>query len=132
MINSYNQVKIGERLKKVRNEKNLTLKEMSKISGISVSGLGEMETGVIKPNPKYLNLLAAEFNVNLNWIFTGKGSPFLPGFEIKYDFGQDSQRIMEMIYLMEHCPQVRYEMLRLFLNVREANEERIKKYLPDS
>ncbi len=110
----YEQKNIGKRLKRVRNAKDLTLKEMSRISGISVSGLGEMETGVIKPNPKYLNLLAAEFNVNLNWIFTGKGSPFLPDFEIKYEFDQDSQRIMEMIYLMEHCPQVRYEMLKNF------------------
>ncbi len=68
--------------------------------------------------------------VNLNWIFTGKGSPFLPDFEIKYEFDQDSQRIMEMIYLMEHCPQVRYDMLKNFSELKDTKEEMIKKYLP--
>ncbi len=37
---------------------------------------------------------------------------------------------MEMIYLMEHCPQVRSEMLKNFSELRASKEEMIKKYLP--
>lgn len=122
---------IGARLKSARKALNYTQKEMGRMCGVPSSTISEMESGVKKPHPAYLYLLSNEFNVNIHWILTGKGALFMPYFEFKWDFGQDSQRIMEMIYLMEQSPSVRYEMLAHFIKFLDSNKDMIKDLLPE-
>jgi len=122
---------MGNRLKEVRKKLGLTLEEMKNISGYSVSTLSEIERDVNNPNPRYLLLLTEKFNVNLNWLFTGKGGMFIPEFELKWDFGKDSITILKMIYLIENWEMLRYDMLGHFLKFLDENEDKIKKYLPE-
>lgn len=120
---------IGERLKLARKTLNITQKDMSKMCGIPTSTVSEMESGIKKPHPSYLYLLSKDFNVNINWILTGKSSMLLPDFEIKWDFGQDNKRIMEMIYLIENSEIARHDILGYFARFRSSNKELVENTL---
>lgn len=110
--NIINVVEIGKRLREVRKSLNLTLKDMSKMSGFAVSAVSEMELGKKRLLPEYLYLLSSRFSLNLNWLFTGSGSMFMPPIDLKWDFGKDNEEIREMIYLLENSSYFRHEILR--------------------
>jgi transcriptional regulator with XRE-family HTH domain len=124
-------IEFGGKLKEIRKALNLSLKDMEAISGYSLSSLSEIERNITNPNPKYLLLLAEKFNVNLNWLFTGKGAMFSPGFELSWDFGKDTKTILKLFYLVENCDVFRYEILKYFLEYLDSNYDKIKQYLPD-
>lgn len=117
-----NLKEIGRRLKETRNTLGITLKEMQKMCGVMASTISEMESGLKKPHHLYLYLLAVKFNVNINWIFTGKGTKILD-YEIKMDFGEDNERIKDMIQLLEKNPFLRYEILGCYLKFKEGKKD---------
>lgn len=123
---------IGNRLKEVRKALNLSTKDMMAISGYAFSTLSEIERNINNPGLKYLLLLVNKFNVNLNWVFTGKGAMFSPSFELRWDFGKDTKTVLKLIYLLENCDILRFEMLKDFAQYLDSNYDKIKKYLPDS
>jgi len=88
-----------------------------------------MESGKIRPQYIYLFLLARDFHVNLNWVFTGMGAMFNPDFEIKWDFGQDTQRVLDLVYLIENSPEVRYIMLANFIDLEKNQKHVIQRCL---
>ena len=110
---------IGLRLKKARNEINLTQREAAKLCGVLASTISEMETGTRRPHAKYLFFLASEFKINLNRIFTGEGMMFTD-FEIKRDFGQDNELIKLLIHLLENSPDDRYKILRTISDIKRG------------
>ncbi len=124
-----NMKEIGQRLKATRKALDHTLKDMSNMCSVTLSAISEMEKGIKRPHQFYLFLLAKSFNVNINWILTGRGSMFVPSFEITYDFGPERERTMEMIYLMEQSELIRYEMLAHFVRFKEMNKEIIESTL---
>ncbi len=126
---NYNNKEIGKRLKEARKSIGRTLKQMSQISGLSISTIHGMEMGNNKPNIKYLYLLSEEFNINLNWIVTGTGSMLAPGFDLTWKFGEDSKRILELIYMLEHCDILRYEILGRYSEFRESHRELLESIL---
>jgi len=128
----FDQKQVGNRLKKIRKSLDRTLNQMAEISRLSVSTIGEMETGKNKPNHDYLLLLANKFNINLNWVFTGKGAMVLPDFEIKWDFGQDTLLAQKLIYLLERSPEVRFSVLAFFARILETQKDSIENYLYES
>ncbi len=125
----FNNIEIGKRLKEARKSIGRTLNEMSKISGLSTSTIHGMEIGKSKPNTKYLYLLSEEFNINLNWIITSRGSMLAPGFDLTWKYGEDSERVLEMIYLMENSDRLRYEILCRYVEVKDLNEELVESVL---
>lgn len=122
-------IDIGKRLKKIRKSLNYTLRQMSDISGFNISTISEMEAARNKPNTEYLLILSRKFNINIDWIYTGKGAMLLPDFELKFEFGKDSERVLEMIYLIENCEFVRFEILSYYLKFRDENKDKIDKFL---
>jgi transcriptional regulator with XRE-family HTH domain len=115
---------IGKRLKEARNKIECTLSEMQEMCGVAKSTISEMETGLKKPHHLYLYLLSTKYKININWIFSGKGSMLLD-YEIKLDFGEDNEKIKELIYLLEKFPDFRYEVLRLYLYFKKNNKDLI-------
>ena len=67
---------INQRIKQIRTELNISQSDFSKLIFISKSSLGEIETGVRKVNDRILHLISMQFNVNKEWIKTGKGGMF--------------------------------------------------------
>jgi|SRR5690606_13125442 len=67
---------ISQRIKEVRKDKNLTQKDFAIGLKINQSSISTMENG---GNPDILTVLnlIVYYNVNLNWLFTGKGNMYI-------------------------------------------------------
>lgn len=65
---------IGDRLKELRDDANLTQPEFAAIAGTSKQYVGRLEQGKnLNPNAKFIERWAAHFGVRMEWITTGKG-----------------------------------------------------------
>jgi len=125
----FNKKETGGRLKETRRAIKKTQKEIAGLCGLPTSMISEMESGNKKIHPAYLHLLASEFNVNLHWIFTGKGLMFMSPVELSWDFGRDNERIMEMIYLLENSTIMRFEILISYVMALENHRGQVKHLL---
>jgi transcriptional regulator with XRE-family HTH domain len=69
-------IDFGKRIKAIR--KALAVNQQDFAEGIDVSGsfLSEVENGKYKPGFKFYNNLLQTYNVNLNYLLTGKGEMF--------------------------------------------------------
>ncbi len=68
---------IGERLKAIRRNLNLTVKDLAEILDIPTRTIGAWERNENPPNEKFLTQLIIKFNININWLLTGKGEIFI-------------------------------------------------------
>lgn len=64
---------IGERVKKIREESNLTQSELAKIIGTSRSVVANIEGNRVEPRDWFIKSLCREFSINENWLLTGTG-----------------------------------------------------------
>lgn len=60
---------IGERLKILRSEKDVSLEDVAKITGVSKSLLSKYERGLVDPGLRALSKLVRYYNVSLDWLF---------------------------------------------------------------
>jgi transcriptional regulator with XRE-family HTH domain len=67
---------VNQRIKQVRSVLQISQREFSKQIFVSQSTLGEIETGTRNVNNRIIQLICSQFNVNKNWIKTGKGDMF--------------------------------------------------------
>ena len=67
---------VHERLKLIRNHFKLSIREFSKHIYFSHSVYGQVEYGTREPNKRIIELICSKFNVNKEWISTGKGEMF--------------------------------------------------------
>jgi transcriptional regulator with XRE-family HTH domain len=72
----WNMAEIRDRVKKVRTALNASQREFAKRIFISQTLLGEIELGNRKVKERTVQLIATEFNVNREWLLTGKGEMF--------------------------------------------------------
>ncbi|KAF0811374.1 HTH-type transcriptional regulator PrtR [Andreprevotia sp. IGB-42] len=63
---------IGERVRALRIEKNLSQAELATAAGVSTSTIGNLEAG-IRTQPRRLNAIAAVLGANPLWLETGRG-----------------------------------------------------------
>ena len=76
----------NNRLYLIRKNLKLSQKEMSNLLSIPYTTLSRYENNVIKPSFDILSKIAKQFNVNINWLLTGRGSMFLDnGTKMKAD-----------------------------------------------
>lgn len=67
---------IGERIRMIRKEKNLTQVDLGKVIGISGAGVGKIETNVSKPTEAALRLICSVYHVEYSWLVTGEGNMY--------------------------------------------------------
>ena len=60
---------IGERLKELRIEKDVSLEDVAKVTGVSKSLLSKYERGIVDPGLRQLRKLITYYNVSLDWLF---------------------------------------------------------------
>ena len=68
---------IAKRLKEFRSLKHLTIAELSKSIGLPARTLGSYERGEAYPGSKFYDLMIQKYNLNVNWIITGRGKVFI-------------------------------------------------------
>jgi transcriptional regulator with XRE-family HTH domain len=120
---------IGKRLRRIRETLNITLEKMQEITGFSKSLISAAEKGQKKPSSIYLFALLDRFNVDLNYIFSGKGNMFRhiprldPG---DPDLGHTCE---ELVYMIENVELVRYAMMTEYIKFKAQNKTLISEAL---
>lgn len=69
---------MGERIKQLRKALGLTQKEFGERLGVKPNTVGTYEIGRNEPIDAVVSLICREFNVNEDWLRTGKGAMFAP------------------------------------------------------
>jgi transcriptional regulator with XRE-family HTH domain len=67
---------VNQRIKQLRTLLKMTQVNFAKQIHISQGSLGEIETGFRNVNDRIIQLICTQFNVNKNWLKTGKGGMF--------------------------------------------------------
>jgi len=68
---------IGKRLRLIRDKKGITQTELGEKLGIQFQHVSKYERGETVPTWENLIKLAELFDININWLLTGKGKMFL-------------------------------------------------------
>ena len=68
---------MNERLKKLRKTLDLTQKEFGERIGVKGNTIAQYEIGRNEPVDSVFSLICREFNVNEEWLRTGKGDMFI-------------------------------------------------------
>ncbi|HIP42719.1 MAG TPA: XRE family transcriptional regulator [Aquifex aeolicus] len=63
---------VGERIRRVREERGLSVEEFSRAIGISPKKLEEFEKGISRPCDATLVYIAKRFNVDYKWLASGE------------------------------------------------------------
>lgn len=123
---------IGRRLKSIRDAIGYTLDRVYKETGISRSYISEFERGRKLATSKYLKFLIESHNVNLNFVFSGKGEMFISHQERQpelYDFGKFDSEIKDLLFHITHIPNAMYEVLGHFSEYKLRKADLIKQSL---
>lgn len=67
---------IGSRLRLIRKQLNLTQEQLAQRLGVGKAALSMIETGKASLSTRNKNILVQDFNVNPDWIETGRGKMF--------------------------------------------------------
>jgi transcriptional regulator with XRE-family HTH domain len=67
---------ITDRLKEIRQYYKLSIREFSKEISYSHGVYGQVEHGDKQPTDRIIKLITSRFNVNEEWLLTGKGKMF--------------------------------------------------------
>lgn len=96
---------LATRLKEFRKIKNLNAEDLAKELEVKTSTIYNYESGYSKPNADILKIFLEKFNLNINWLLSGKGQIILENkntFEIKQNIKNQSldlfgDRLCELI-----------------------------------
>ena len=103
---------IGERVKELRKQVNLTQQAFADRLNLKRNTVGSYEVNVVEPSDRTISDICREFNVNETWLRTGEGEMFnqitrsekITSFltEITEDAGDDfKRRFVEMLAELE-------------------------------
>ena len=67
----------GERIKKARKHLQLSLQQLGEVLNVSKQYLSKIEKNEGLLNNRKLSMLISKYNINVNYILTGKGSIFI-------------------------------------------------------
>ena len=113
---------IGERIKVLRKEKNLSMEDFGSVIGMGKSAVSRIENGVNGTTDQTIRSICREFGVNEHWLRTGEGEMFeqtretvLDKLCAEYDLGAEHRAIVEGF--LDLTPQDRDVVLKYFHNV---------------
>lgn len=68
---------IGNRIKQIRIDKNMSQEEFAKILGYKSRGkIANLELGKTEPEEEFLDLMCGKLHVSMKWIMTGEGDMY--------------------------------------------------------
>ena len=125
-------MKLGERLRLIRKEHQLTLKDLSQLANLSVPYLSDMERGVVNPSVETLQKVAKAYNMTVRDLFSGVEElgesayttypegfeSFLKDFEPSDEINDDWKELLMKINFRGRRPSSQMEWLELYLYLR--------------
>jgi transcriptional regulator with XRE-family HTH domain len=126
---------IGMRLKDIRGQLHVTQREMAETLEIAPSYLCEIEKGNGNPGPELFVRLASEYNLNLNYLFIGKGDMFsetpLKIKKQEFDINDDIDTLEKINWLYEKSVVFRGQLIsqanKILYQEREMIEVGLRK-----
>lgn len=123
---------IGERIKEVRFELEISSTKLANKINIPVRTIGSYERNESTPGIKFLSAMNEQLNVNLNWLITGRGNMFsdmdkrisekeLNDYSKRYNFNE--KEMHSLFRLLENSSAK--EMVMKFISIKEGNREAI-------
>ncbi len=125
---------IGSRIKEIRKYLRLTQKELAKTLDISNGYISDIEKGKKNPGILVLKKLFERFNVNISYIFEGKGKFFStpekektiePGPGIK-NIGDVKDIVEEIKWALDNIPIVKYALIEFYLSYLFEKQDMLK------
>jgi len=132
-MNSQNH--IGNRIKKIRNDHDLSQIELAEMLSISQASVGHYENGKRRPPIKILIKLSKIGNVSLDWLIKGKSpsshSPFKVNAVKERSREYKTNEYDKLINILEKDKQLKNLIFKLVLDFKKSkdNLKNLKKYL---
>lgn len=109
---------MNERIKQLRLTLGLNQEEFGKALGLAKSGVSNLENGFRNVTKKHIRMLVMSFNVNEEWLLTGKGEMFLavdtaPLYALKKQYNLSERAI----YMITKFVQLSHEEQELFIDI---------------
>lgn len=118
-------MEIFERLKYIRKTLNLTQTKFAKEIGLSQTSLGMIEIGDRKVQDRHIKTICSLFNIDENWLRTGKGEMFVKvedsifkQLSEKYNLNEKDVSFIK--HYLNMSPQNRQCLLNMILDVANA------------
>ena len=125
-------MKLGERLRLIRKENKLTLKNLSQLANLSVPYLSDMERGVVNPSIDTLQKVAKAYNMTVKELISGveelgessntnypaEFQSFLKEYESRYKINDDWKELLLKINFRGRQPTSKTEWLELYLYLK--------------
>ena len=107
---------IGERIKVLRKEKNLSMEDFGAVIGMGKSAVSRIENGVNGTTDQTIRSICREFGVNEHWLRTGEGEMFEQTRETVLDrlaaeYGLDKEQVSVIENFLDLSPQERTAVL---------------------
>jgi len=126
---------IGQNLKKLREVLDLTQGKFAEHIGVSRYSITDYEREVTQPGADFCTLLISKFDVNINWLLTGKGEMFnfchtsdkMERFSKLFPSVPPEPNIVEMVESME-IPVMRYQLIGDYLVRKEQHKLMIEEF----
>ena len=125
-------MKLGQRLRFIRRENQLTLKKLSQLSELSIPYLSDIERGVVNPSVDTLRKVAEAYNISVKDLISsveglGESSKtdypegfqsFLEEYETQYKIDDDWKESLLKVNFRGRQPTSSTEWLELYLYLR--------------
>lgn len=103
---------IGERIKVLRKEKNLSMEDLGAVIGMGKSAVSRIENGVNGTTDQTIRSICREFGVNEHWLRTGEGEMFEQTRETVLDrlaaeYSLDKEQVSVIENFLDLSPQER-------------------------
>ena len=130
--NFHNQSKqLGERIKQIRTQSGLTQEQFAASLGMGNANLSGIESGSKNPKLSFFFNLVKKYNVSLDYLFLGIGSPTMQQKDPKNNLHRkevnDIITIQDFYWFMEHSSIFRDTMMGQGAKFLYDNEDIIKK-----
>ena len=116
---------IGDRIKKVRRDLNMTQAEFASRIGSVQNTVTGYESGRRNPSAPVIALICKEFNVNEEWLRNGEGEMFNPAPSDVLDQLADKYKLSNAAYIVVEKfvnlrPEKRKELIDFFMEISKA------------
>ena len=108
-------MKIGQRLRELRNRHSLKQADMAGILSISTAAYQKIETGINEISCKHILTIQDHFNISTDWLLSGKTSID------SQDFEENREHVKKMLADMKASKQVLFSMLSHYYEIIDDN-----------
>jgi DNA-binding XRE family transcriptional regulator len=121
--------KIGSRFREMRIYTGLSQKETASVLGMSQANIVRLEKGVVSPNMSICHYFKTHYNIDINWLISGRGNMVIKEKSKAVDYGEFCEEMDDLFFHLDRVPEVRLSVLKFFLGHKLENKKQIQEYI---